>query len=1360
MKKVISVFLAVLTVVTVFPMSAFANNPFGTEASEDMYAYKEILDMYHTSISCNWSNCDGEGWDDVGDPDNACYIFYHYEAERSLDEVGYMLLDINNDGQSELFVTIADNAQDGSFCDMYTIVDGVIIHVIAAGERDCYNLAEDYSINNIGSSSAFTTSFDNYRLDKESGDLRINKAVLYDEWEDPDNPWFYTNMDYYDRNTNETVDDAWIPISEEEYYAIADSFPDNLAFELTTFDEYSPSEDEETNENNIGKAYCTYLKGLITDYSPDILLDSVEYELKDSFNISFTSFSDSIMQRIGAYSACYADINNDNQDELIAVCINKNDNDDTYTLALICFYTGDDNYIYFSKLDTQRYLTNSYASYSCDVYIENGYIYISNSFASGIEGSGSNWRVFTSIYDFKYNNWNCLEDYFYGVNYGTEIFVDNVNNISFNITTYDPSILEQMDTQLQQKKNKLKNTYKITTSDETKIFDSSFLRRSNDFLWKVEGIVEENDKQDKCIAVLTTEKSLSVKTGDSMWLAFGLMDNSTGMLNEGWRKMAVSVSDPTVISLSAYEETEYGYSLEVTGKKEGATNVVITDTESGVFTEIVISVYDLYNKSYSYDIDNIATFYPQNKWESDIATNIYNLNGLYVNNYTCKKSNGKYYVTFDVYNERYHTASVDIYNAFGEWTDCEPIEKYTDVSSISDTVEQIYYLIADPITGKWLTYEQATLSKHTLIEIEVPEGGYFTISNNFAESPGTFLFNSCEIIYNAACTLLDLLTSDEIKLWEFSGMLKESIVDDAVLREEFIKLFIGVAENEIRDYTKNIIEGNIDEATAGLSGLFENMLNSMELDWKHLFKSVTGIGESAFELLAGAAGAALKGCFEISELSSQLLQALHLARSVDATYASVYSEVDYGYINPHGVIVNTNGNIDYEAVLQVFRVSDSDSIDVVLNLDNPLEKYELYNICFVKNDKLVQPNGKVKVFIPIPEGMDGYTCNIFRQESDGSWAILDAYVEGSYLVFETDHFSLYAVIGNVSELSVYSVPEKINYYQEEKLDTEGLILELHGEWISEGYLCDPTVMSGCGMQTIKVTYGHAETQFDVYTHNVGNWEVVKNAEVGMNGLEQRCCTICGVIVDERVIPALENDPDDGEPRFSIEGPFDVNVGETFDIIVAGKDIYGLTACTLSFIYNESIVQLVSSELLMDADLYSQAINDNIGNIREGIVFTEKLRQEDTDIVKYTFIAVASGECYIEICAEDWAGTVRPIDLGRSIMVSNLHEHTPGSWEVVTAAQIGVDGLEQQKCTVCGEIVDEKVIPALPDYLVGDANGDGKITAADARIALRISAKVDSLEKYNLTAAVLDVTGDGKLTAADARKILRIAAKIE
>ena len=65
-----------------------------------------------------------------------------------------------------------------------------------------------------------------------------------------------------------------------------------------------------------------------------------------------------------------------------------------------------------------------------------------------------------------------------------------------------------------------------------------------------------------------------------------------------------------------------------------------------------------------------------------------------------------------------------------------------------------------------------------------------------------------------------------------------------------------------------------------------------------------------------------------------------------------------------------------------------------------------------------------------------------------------------------------------------------------------------------------------------------------------------------------------------------------------------------------------------------------------------------------------------------------------------------------------------------------------------------------ENIIGDVNGDGKITAADARIVLRISAKLDSMENYNLPLESFDVTGDGKLTAADARKILRISAKLE
>lgn len=59
---------------------------------------------------------------------------------------------------------------------------------------------------------------------------------------------------------------------------------------------------------------------------------------------------------------------------------------------------------------------------------------------------------------------------------------------------------------------------------------------------------------------------------------------------------------------------------------------------------------------------------------------------------------------------------------------------------------------------------------------------------------------------------------------------------------------------------------------------------------------------------------------------------------------------------------------------------------------------------------------------------------------------------------------------------------------------------------------------------------------------------------------------------------------------------------------------------------------------------------------------------------------------------------------------------------------------------------------------GDVDGDGAITAADARIALRISAKIYSPSEAERTAA--DIDRDGTVTASDARTLLRVSAGLE
>ena len=64
----------------------------------------------------------------------------------------------------------------------------------------------------------------------------------------------------------------------------------------------------------------------------------------------------------------------------------------------------------------------------------------------------------------------------------------------------------------------------------------------------------------------------------------------------------------------------------------------------------------------------------------------------------------------------------------------------------------------------------------------------------------------------------------------------------------------------------------------------------------------------------------------------------------------------------------------------------------------------------------------------------------------------------------------------------------------------------------------------------------------------------------------------------------------------------------------------------------------------------------------------------------------------------------------------------------------------------------------PSILLGDVNMDGKITASDARMILRIAASLISIDTNRMQYA--DYNQDGSVTAADARFVLRESAKLD
>ena len=78
------------------------------------------------------------------------------------------------------------------------------------------------------------------------------------------------------------------------------------------------------------------------------------------------------------------------------------------------------------------------------------------------------------------------------------------------------------------------------------------------------------------------------------------------------------------------------------------------------------------------------------------------------------------------------------------------------------------------------------------------------------------------------------------------------------------------------------------------------------------------------------------------------------------------------------------------------------------------------------------------------------------------------------------------------------------------------------------------------------------------------------------------------------------------------------------------------------------------------------------------------------------------------------------------------------------------------CIMIMPLTAIKASAAAPE--LGDVDGDGTVTAADARITLRASSKLITLNK--IQKEVADVDFDGDITSADARIILRVSSKLD
>lgn len=95
--------------------------------------------------------------------------------------------------------------------------------------------------------------------------------------------------------------------------------------------------------------------------------------------------------------------------------------------------------------------------------------------------------------------------------------------------------------------------------------------------------------------------------------------------------------------------------------------------------------------------------------------------------------------------------------------------------------------------------------------------------------------------------------------------------------------------------------------------------------------------------------------------------------------------------------------------------------------------------------------------------------------------------------------------------------------------------------------------------------------------------------------------------------------------------------------------------------------------------------------------------------------------------------------------------------------------QNEEASVFNKKINEAVIDVVDDlltalfeytpaYILGDVDGNEKIEAGDARLALRASVELETLDETQKLAA--DIDGNGKIEASDARSILRASVGLE
>lgn len=152
------------------------------------------------------------------------------------------------------------------------------------------------------------------------------------------------------------------------------------------------------------------------------------------------------------------------------------------------------------------------------------------------------------------------------------------------------------------------------------------------------------------------------------------------------------------------------------------------------------------------------------------------------------------------------------------------------------------------------------------------------------------------------------------------------------------------------------------------------------------------------------------------------------------------SKTPISLLNNEIKIEYTTNVIPENTKLLVEEVTSGNNYNIVSKaLETDVNKFVLYDISLESNNAKIQPSGKVKISIPVPNGFDKSNISVYRVEDNGNkieYATkIEKMEEKEYAVFETDHFSNYVIVEKTTKVEQPQETQKQENLQH-KLDNE------------------------------------------------------------------------------------------------------------------------------------------------------------------------------------------------------------------------------------------------------------------------------------------------------------------------------------